>query len=173
MNISLFIQKYHFYNLLYISTLSFIFLTTLHEQTPDFIIYIPLGFAFIQIIIDALKNILNRKISTELFIVVATIIGLLAGQTREITVMLLIMLAAKYFETLIESHTDQAIASLIKLVPTHVRIIVNNEEKIVPCTNIKPNTLISIKTGEQIQVDGVITQGQAHINEASPTGTAR
>lgn len=162
--------QYHLGFLTYTLSLIAIFCTTLFPSTPYFLIYIPLTLAFASIAIDAIKNILARKISTELFLVCATIIALLAQQTHEITIVLLIMLVAKYFEELIESRTDQAIESLVKLVPTHVRIVINNDEKIVPRDTIQPTMLINVKTGEQIPVDGIITQGQAQINEASLTG---
>lgn len=126
--------------------------------------------AFIPIAYDAYLDLTQRTLSTEVFLVVATGIALWAGELESITVVLLIMLIAKYFEHMIEARTDSAIESLLKLVPQDVIIKNGQQEYQAPLAAVTQGMHLVIKTGAQIPVDGVIIDGSASINESFLTG---
>jgi len=126
--------------------------------------------ALIPVVIDAAKDLAKKHIGTEFFLLFATSIGLLGHQEKAICAILIIMLIAKFTEKLIETRTNKAIESLIKLVPTDVTIRVDGNEKIVNIDSVKTGSLVVIKTGFRIPVDGVIVEGDAEINESFLTG---
>lgn len=67
-------------------------------------------------------------------------------------------------------HTSDAIKRLMKLQPKTARIIVDGQERHVPIADVKIGDLIRVRPGEQIPVDGVITEGSSSIDEAMLTG---
>lgn len=168
MNVATFL-KYRLGNLFYIGLTTLLFGMTL-SKPHSVMTYLPLILAFIPILFDAIKDILQRKITTELFLIFATAVALFAGEKQAITVVLLIMLIAKYVEDFIEDKTTSAIESLIRLVPKKVTALINGQEHSMALDLIQPGTRIIIKTGEQIPVDGIIVDGKASINESFLTG---
>lgn len=65
-----------------------------------------------------------------------------------------------------------AIAKLINLQPKTARLIRNNKELDVDITALKINDLLRVRPGEQIPVDGIITAGNAILDESMLTGEA-
>lgn len=136
--------------------------------------YVPLILALIPLSRDAWQGLREKKIKTELFLLLASAIGLYGGQERAIIIVLIIMMIAKYIEQFVEERTERAIESLTRLIPTDVIVVERDgeitREKVVPIDQVHPGMLILIKTGSRIPVDGKIIDGQASINEASLTG---
>lgn len=143
---------------------------SLHPQVPHFLIYIPLVLAFIPVLIDAIQDLRNRKISTEIFLVFATIVSLVGSEQRAITLVLLIMIIAKYIEHFIEQRTDSAIESLVKLIPTDVIIEQGSRELVIPYEQLTNGMHVIVKTGNRIPADGIIIKGSGAINESFLTG---
>jgi len=114
--------------------------------------------------------LLEKKIKTELFLVLATGIGMFGGQEQAIMIILIIMMIAKFVEQFVEERTEHAIESLTRLIPTDVIVLEDNREKIVPLKDVHPGMRVLIKTGSRIPADGSIIEGTASINEASLTG---
>lgn len=157
--------------LTYIILVCTLYVLTITHALPDIFIHLPLILAFIPISYKALQRLRAKKIGTEFFLTIATIISLIGHQEKAMNIVLLIMLIAEYLEHLIEERTNKEIRSLINLIPKVALIKINNiEEKIIPISELTPGTLVIIKTGERIPVDGLITHGEATINEASLTG---
>lgn len=163
-----FLQKYNIALLSYTIFVALIFFVA--HFLPPFFIHIPLLLAFIPISWQAGKKLLEKKIGTEFFLTFATIISLIGDQERAMTIILLIMLFAQYLESLIAYRTHQEIQSLIKLIPQTALVIIDGKEKSIALKDIEPDTLIIIKTGGRIPIDGTIISGAATINEASLTG---
>jgi Cu+-exporting ATPase len=67
-------------------------------------------------------------------------------------------------------NTSQAIQRLMKLQPKTARVIRNNEEIDVPIETLEIGDLIRVRPGEQIPIDGVLTEGSSNIDESMLTG---
>lgn len=137
---------------------------------PHLFVYVPLVLAFIPISVKAIKKLLEKKIGTEFFLVVATIIAFVNHQEKAIGVVLIIMIIAQYLEKIIEKRTQHEIEGLISLIPTNALVKDDHGEKFMPINDIKVGMNIVVKTGGKIPVDGVIVRGEAAVNEASLTG---
>lgn len=155
---------------IYIFLVAVFYGVALYGRVASWVIYIPLVIAFIPIVIDGVSDLLDRKITTEFFLIFATGIALVAGQREAITSVLLIMLIAKYIEHRIEDKTEKAIESLIRLIPTQVRLKIGKAEEVIAITQVQRGMQVVIKTGEQIPVDGMVIAGQAQVNESLLTG---
>lgn len=164
----MYIEKYFY--IFYIIVVFILYLVTFAHVVPEWFIYVPLFAAFIPTCYRAYKKLRERKIETEFFLVIATLISLIGHQEQAMGIVLIIMLIAEYLEHAIEQRTQQEIKSLIDLVPKKALIKENNGERIIPVTDVIPGMLVIIKTGGYIPVDGIIVSGSAYINESSLTG---
>lgn len=161
---------YNPWYLIYIVLILIVYILTLTKILPPIFIHLPLILGFIPISYKALQKLKEKKIGTEFFLSIATIISLIGHQEKAMGVVLIIMLIAEYLEQLITLHTQEEIKSLINLIPKIALIKKNNEEISIPVNKIQSGMLVIVKTGGQIPVDGTIIQGNATINEASLTG---
>jgi Cu+-exporting ATPase len=66
--------------------------------------------------------------------------------------------------------TSQAIRRLLDLQQKTARVIRNGEEIDVPINEVVIDDLVHVRPGEQIAVDGVVTEGQTNIDESMLTG---
>lgn len=155
---------------LYILAVIILYICSIFNFLPSYGMYIPLILAFIPVFWHAIEELKNKKIGSEIFLVVATIIGLIGHEERAITTILIIMLIAEYLEELIAGRTELAIKSLIQLIPTDVIARINDNEIVMSIKKVTPGMLLIIKTGRAIPVDGIVHDGKAVINEAALTG---
>jgi heavy metal translocating P-type ATPase len=165
-----FLKQFYISYLLYIALIAFLFILSLFKFTPSYFIYLPLSLALIAIVWSTIQELRGRILGSGPFFIVATIIALIAGEQRAIVVVLLILLTANYFGLLIEERTKNAIESLIKLMPEKVNVLVDHKEYIKNIADVKPGEIVLVKTGGRIPVDGLVTEGNAAINEAPLTG---
>ena len=86
------------------------------------------------------------------------------------TVILTLVLLGQLLEARAHTKTSGAIKELLKLVPSEATLVTNGEEKIISIDEIKKGDLLRIKPGEKMAVDGIITEGDASIDESMITG---
>lgn len=67
-------------------------------------------------------------------------------------------------------HTSQAIQRLMKLQPKTARILRDGQEIDVLIETLQLGDLIRVRPGEQIPVDGELTEGSSHVDESMLTG---
>ena len=67
---------------------------------------------------------------------------------------------------------QRAIEDLVGLTPDIARIVEDGEEREVPLGNVRVGTIVRVRPGENLPVDGVVVSGQSSINQASLTGEA-
>jgi len=170
MNILECIKNSNVLYVLYIFIVCALYGLTLSNILPAYFIHVPLILAFIPISYQAFERLKERKIGTELFLTIATIISLIGGQEKSMTVVLIVMLIAQYLEHIISDRTQHEIDALLNLIPKKALVKIDDEEKEIPIDDIKPGMLVIINTGKAIPVDGTIVQGTAYINESSLTG---
>lgn len=68
--------------------------------------------------------------------------------------------------------SSQALERLLDLTPPTARVVTENGEQIVELSNVQTGMVLRVTTGDRVPVDGVITQGEAWLNEAMLTGEA-
>jgi heavy metal translocating P-type ATPase len=85
-------------------------------------------------------------------------------------VILTLVLLGQVLELRAHSKTSSAIKELLNLVPPVARLIKNGEEKEIPLEDVQEGYILRVKPGEKIPVDGIITGGNAIIDESMITG---
>jgi Cd2+/Zn2+-exporting ATPase len=112
----------------------------------------------------------ERKIGTEIFVSAATGIAIAGGEYVAGAVLMTIILVAEFIA---DFNTDRARASIKALVGAAPRTAVVREangERVVPIEQLAPGTIVLVRAGEKIPVDGIVVGGTAAVNEASITG---
>lgn len=164
------VRNYFSPYVLYIFAVAILYLLTLLHVLPPITYGISLLLAFVPISYAALRKLMQKKIGTEFFLTVATIIALITHQEKAMNVVLIIMLFAEYLEHLITARAHSTLKSLLRMIPDTVIVKKDGQEYEIPLSSVVPGALVIVKTGARIPVDGVIEQGVATINQASLTG---
>jgi heavy metal translocating P-type ATPase len=85
-------------------------------------------------------------------------------------VILTLVLLGQVLELRAHSKTNSAIKALLNLIPPIARIIRDGKEEEIPLEQVKVGDVLRVKPGEKIPVDGVITNGNAIVDESMITG---
>ena len=118
-------------------------------------------------VLDLLRE---RKIGTELFISVATVIAMVGGEYVAGAVMLSIILIAELIADLNSERARASIKSLIGAIPRTALVRRDGHEASVPIDDIKLGEVVIVRAGERIPVDGTVAAGNASVNQAPITG---
>ena len=86
------------------------------------------------------------------------------------SVIIAFILLGRLLEERAKGNTSQAIKKLMGLQPKTVILVVNEELKEVPITQVRPGDIIQVKPGERIAVDGVVTDGSSYVDESMLSG---
>ena len=85
-------------------------------------------------------------------------------------VIITLVLMGQVLELKAHGKTNSAIKALLNLVPPVARLITDGKEKEIPLEQVKTGDILRVKPGEKIPVDGIITEGNAVIDESMITG---
>ena len=85
-------------------------------------------------------------------------------------VILTLVLLGQVLELRAHSKTNSAMKALLNLVPPVARIIHAGKEEEIPLEQVKAGDILRVKPGEKIPVDGVVTDGNAFVDESMITG---
>jgi len=85
-------------------------------------------------------------------------------------IIIALILFGRYLEAGAKNKTTSAIHSLLSLRPKTARIRRKQVEEDIPIEMVQAGDILVVRPGEQIPVDGVVTEGQSSVNEAMLTG---
>lgn len=83
---------------------------------------------------------------------------------------IVLVLLGQVLELRARARTGDAMRALLGLAPTTAHLIRDGIESDIPLANVKIGDLLSIKPGEKVPVDGVVTDGRSSIDESMLTG---
>ncbi|TDQ26169.1 Cu+-exporting ATPase [Raoultella sp. BIGb0149] len=66
--------------------------------------------------------------------------------------------------------SSRALEKLLDLTPPSARVVTPEGEKSVPLADVMPGMTLRLTTGDRVPVDGIISQGEAWLDEAMLTG---
>lgn len=112
----------------------------------------------------------ERKIGTEIFVTVATIVAILGGEYVAGAVLLTIILIAEFIADLNTDRARASIKALIGSVPQVATVRSSSGDRTVPIQDLKVGDVVMVPGGEKVPVDGTVVGGQASVNEAVITG---
>lgn len=135
----------------------------------------------LPILLNALDQLRRRAIATDALIVIGvgaayaySVISTYrdAGATYyETACMILVFVTlGRWFEASGRFRASQAVRALEKLVPDEIVVLRGGKETTVKFTEVLVGDVIRVVAGERIAVDGVVTSGEANVDEQLLTG---
>jgi Cd2+/Zn2+-exporting ATPase len=135
------------------------------------IAYIPVGFPVIK---EALESIQKGEIFSEFFLMsIATIGAFAIGEYPEGVAVMLFYAVGEVFQTLAVQRAKANIKSLLDQRPDEVTIIEKEVPKVVKAASVVIDSIIQVKPGEKLGLDGELLSETASFNTAALTGESK
>ena len=125
-----------------------------------------------KVLLTSVKNILKGQVFDENFLMSVATIGafILGDWTEGAAVMLFYNLGEVVQHSAVEK-SRRSIIDLMDLRPDFARLYdSDSKEKLVDPSSVKIGSLVLVKAGEKIPLDGVIYEGSAELDTSSMTG---
>lgn len=127
-----------------------------------------------DIIIKAIKNILNGNFLDEFFLLsVATIGAIILGEYFEATEVMLLFQVGELFQDYALDISRKSLEELVESAPEYANIEHGGQLLQVNPDDVNVGDIIIVKSGEKVPIDGVILEGNSSINTANLTGESK
>ncbi len=83
---------------------------------------------------------------------------------------LALITVGKMLEARAKGKTTDALEALMKLSPKTATVIRDGKEAVIPVENVQRGDIFIVRPGENVPVDGIVTDGHSAINESALTG---
>jgi Cu+-exporting ATPase len=81
-----------------------------------------------------------------------------------------LVLLGRYLESMAKGRTGRAITALLGLQARSARVVRDGAEMSVPIDDVLVGDLVVVRPGEKIAVDGIVEDGESHVDEAMISG---
>ncbi len=124
-----------------------------------------------DIVWKAVKNILHGEIFDENFLMTLATAGAFAiGEYPEAAAVMLFNQVGEFFQDLAVGRSRTSIGELMDIRPEYANLEQNGELKQVAPDTVEAGTILVVKPGEKIPIDGVVTEGSSSLNTTALTG---
>jgi len=133
--------------------------------------YLPVG---IPVLKEAFESITKGEVFSEfLLMCIATIGAFAIGEYPEGVAVMLFYTIGEVFQTMAVSRAKLNIKSLLDQRPDEVNIINNNVVQTVKASEVSIGSVIQLKSGEKLGLDGELLSDTASFNTAALTGESK
>ena len=133
------------------------------------IVYVAVGHRILR---KAFRNIKNGQIFDENFLMVVATLGSLVMREYEEAIMVMVLYRiGEYFQDRAVAKSRRSIADLMDIRPDYANVAGENGELVqVDPEDVAPGTVITIKPGERVPLDGIVAEGESRLDTAALTG---
>lgn len=85
-------------------------------------------------------------------------------------VIITLVILGQLMEAKAHQRTGKAIEALMNLAPSEANVIINGEERRLPLSEVQRGSIVRVKPGENIPVDGKVIDGHSTVDESMVTG---
>jgi len=136
----------------------------------DLFLYFFIGY---DVIIKAGKNIRHGQIFDENFLMMAATFGAFGvGENAEAIAVMLFYQIGELFQSYAVGKSRRSIAAMMDICPEYANIEENGRLRRVDPDEVEPGSIIVVKPGEKIPLDGIVTEGESFIDTTALTGEA-
>lgn len=156
-----------------ISSILFI-LSFIFKNTSIYLLIISYIIVSIEIYINAFKNLRNKEIFNENFLmIIATIGAFIIGSNKEAVIVMLLFEIGEYFSFLAVENSKKQIVELMDLRSDKINLLINDEVKTKDIKFAKEGDTFVVLPGEIVPLDGIVIDGESHIDTSSLTGESK
>jgi Zn2+/Cd2+-exporting ATPase len=112
----------------------------------------------------------ERKVGTELFVTIATLIAVAGKEYVAASVLMTIILIAEFIADLNTDRARASIKALIGAAPRTATVRTDAGERVLDISEVAAGMVVLVRAGEKIPVDGTVVGGEAAVDEAPITG---
>lgn len=129
-----------------------------------------------DILKKAFSGVKNKKIFSESFLMTVATLGALAlavysnGDYLEAIAVMLFYQLGELFQSYAVGKSRKSIGALMDIRPDYANIEVNGELQAVDPETIEVGSIIVVRAGEKVAIDGIIVEGESSVNTADLTG---
>ncbi len=124
-----------------------------------------------DILLKAVRNIGHGQVFDENFLMVVATIGAIAlGEYHEGVEVMLFYQIGEFFQSYAVGRSRKNITQLMDIRPDCAYIENGDELEQVDPNDVPVGTVITVRTGEKIPIDGVVVEGESTLNTAALTG---
>lgn len=130
--------------------------------------YLVIGYDILR---KAVLGIVHGEVFDENFLMAVATVGAIAlGDYLEGTAVMLFYQVGEFFQSYAVGKSRKNISSLMDIRPDYANIEVDNELQEVDPEDVEIGTIIVVRPGEKIPIDGIVVEGKASLNTSALTG---
>ena len=130
--------------------------------------YITVGYDVLR---KAWKGIRNHQVFDECFLMaVATIGAMILGEYTEAVAVMLFYQIGELFQSIAVGKSRRSISELMDIRPDYANLEQDGEVEKVDPDEVEVGSIIVIRPGEKVPIDGVVVEGTSSLNTSALTG---
>ncbi|OIV99778.1 hypothetical protein TanjilG_26116 [Lupinus angustifolius] len=120
------------------------------------------------IILKAIVSIRNLRFDINILIIVAVVGTIVMNDYLEAGTIVFLFSIAEWLETRASHKANTVMSSLMNIAPQ--KAVIAETGEVVDADVVKLNTILAVKAGEVIPIDGVVIDGNCEVDEKTLTG---
>ena len=130
--------------------------------------YLVIGYDVVR---KAAVNILHGQAFDECFLMtVATVAAFAIGEYPEATAVMLFYQVGELFQSYAVGRSRQSIAQMMSIVPEYANLETDGQVEEVDPEDVAVGSVIVIKAGERVPLDGIVVDGESFLDTSALTG---
>ena len=132
---------------------------------------VPYAVVGYDVVIKALKGIGHGQVFDENFLMfIATIGAYVVGEYAEAVAVMLFYQIGEWFQSYAVERSRRSISDLMDICPEYANMEVDGELQQVDPEDVEVGSVIVVKPGERIPLDGVVVEGTSQVDTSALTG---
>ena len=124
-----------------------------------------------DVIIRSLKNITRGQVFDENFLMtIATLGAFYIREFKEGVMVMLLYQVGELFQSYTVGKSRTSIYELMNIRPDYANLIVDGQVEVVDPDDVEVGSIIQVKAGEKVPLDGVVVRGSSFLDTSALTG---
>ncbi len=124
-----------------------------------------------DVIIRSLKNITRGQVFDENFLMtIATLGAFYIREFKEGVMVMLLYQVGELFQSYAVGKSRTSIYELMNIRPDYANLIVDGQVEVVDPDDVEVGSIIQVKAGEKVPLDGVVVKGSSFLDTSALTG---
>ena len=142
-----------------------------NETLAEYALAVASVLCFLPVAIQAYQSLRLKIVSIDVLVTIAVAGAFALRNFEESAIVTFLFLFGAYLEQRTLTKTRSAIKELTEMAPeSALKRMDDGSFKDVPVEEVDVGDILQVKTGARVPVDGTVSSGEGHVNEASITG---